>query len=196
MAASTVLAIELVAEAFPTAEPLVAIETCPAPTPIDEASVLVTFTPDAETLERLTMPARTVPVIELLTVEPAWAEVDPPLPPAATTVTGESESAVTDTVPDAFTVELLMLAATVLWIVLDAVAAPTALPLVAIATWPEPTSIVEVLLLPTFTIGAVIAGLFKIVAVVALLTALLTTEPAWLAEPAPLPPVATAVIRE
>src|SRR5271157_1212572 len=143
-----VFVIVFVAEASPAADPLVAIDTWPAPTLIWELSVLDTSTLAAETLdetlELLEIRASVVSVIVLLTVEPVLDDDGPTAPQAATAVIVSSDVADMLNAPVLLTVELSMEASTVFLIVLVALAEPTALPSSpgATLTWPEPVPIV------------------------------------------------------
>lgn len=82
--ALTELLMEFVTLAEPTAEPLVAMLTCPAPAPMVEASPANTLTPPVELTRLPSMLAATSLSIVLATIDPPWAEVSAPLPPAAT----------------------------------------------------------------------------------------------------------------
>ena len=89
-----------------------------------------------------------------------------------------------------------MSASTVLSIVLLAIAAPVALPLVAMLTWPAPVLIVEVSVAVTLTPVAETSWLLLVTdAVVSSVIELVTVDPPCAEVSAPLPPpAATAMI--
>jgi len=195
MSASTVLSIVLLAIAAPVALPLVAMLTWPAPVSMVDLSVAVTVTPSAEISWLFVISASVVSVIVLLTVEPVLDDDDPTEPPAATAVIVASDVADTLTAPVLLTVELSMEAATVFLIVLVALAEPTALPPVAMLTWPEPVPIIEVSLPVTLTPAAETSWLPSVTeAVVSSVIVLVTVDPPSAEVSAPLPPAATAMI--
>ena len=137
----------------PPLEDPVAIETSPAPTSIVEVSLLDTRTLPAEMLELLVISASVVPVIVFVTMEPPFADVDSPTPPADTAIILAAELASTWSAPGVVTVELSMYASVVSVIVFVIPADPSADPPVAIETWPEPTLMVEVSVLDTVILG-------------------------------------------
>ena len=169
---------------------------------IDELSVAVKVTPLPSMVETLLFPSIRAWVLSVMTftapeptAAPPRTELDAlPPTPAATVRMVSPDLADTSTAPLELTVESLMSASTVLSIVLLAITAPTALPPVAMLTWPAPVSIVEVSVAVTLTPAAEISWLLVISASVVSVIVLVTVDPALRRRDPTEPPAATAVI--
>ena len=150
---STVFVIVLVAEADPTADPLVAIETWPAPTLIVEVSLPDTVTPVSALTVEPVMPASIVLSMTLTTTDPPSAKFSAPAPPTATAVMVASSWVTTEMLlANEVTFEFAMSAVRLLAMSLDATAAPIAVAPVEMLTAPAPLPIDESSMAVTVTL--------------------------------------------